>query len=324
MDIHQTNPGDEMNYHGILSSIDDEDRGGNYGYPYCNAAWDTDIPDAPEGLVVGKQFSMFNNSTSNDSSCDNDFTRPRQTFRKYPGPAFLGHEGGTTSLTSGKEPHQAPLGMVFSPDGATAYVSFHGSTAETDKVGYLVGSVTFSASRGQPNRAYDSYIALDDIIRNSNDTTCPASCMRPVGLAMLDDRLLFSSDATGEIYLLVKSTVGADAGYDKTLRVAIGVSVGLVVVLFILGVCIYWRWKRNRLLLGAHSSGAREPTSVTFAAAHPSSDNDDGIQLTSRKSWRSRRSRSVKNACQQDLQGQASADHDHRERKAERDTGLHL
>lgn len=71
-----------MNYHGSISSNDEEDQGGNYGYPYCNAVWNTSIPDAPAGLVAGQQFSIFENSTSNDTSCDEDFVRPRLTFRK--------------------------------------------------------------------------------------------------------------------------------------------------------------------------------------------------------------------------------------------------
>lgn len=84
MDIHQSNPGDEMNYHGTITGSDDEDQGGNYGYPFCVAVWNTTIPDAPAGLVAGQQFSVFDNSTSNDSSCERDFVRPRLTFRKSP------------------------------------------------------------------------------------------------------------------------------------------------------------------------------------------------------------------------------------------------
>lgn len=85
-DIHESNPGDEMNYHGTLSlsdEADDEDQGGNYGYPFCHAAWNTSISDAPADLVAGEQFSIFNNVTSNDTFCEQDFVRPRLTFRKH-------------------------------------------------------------------------------------------------------------------------------------------------------------------------------------------------------------------------------------------------
>lgn len=73
-----------MNYHGTLHVSEDEDQGGNYGYPFCHATWNTSIPDAPSGLVLGEQFSMINNSTSNDTSCRQDFVRPRLTFREPP------------------------------------------------------------------------------------------------------------------------------------------------------------------------------------------------------------------------------------------------
>lgn len=75
-----------MNYHGKLSiseELESQDQGGNYGYPFCHAAWNTSIEDAPADLVAGEQFSMFNNATSNDTFCEQEFVRPRLTFRKY-------------------------------------------------------------------------------------------------------------------------------------------------------------------------------------------------------------------------------------------------
>lgn len=189
--------------------------------------------------------------------------------------------------------------MLFSSDGTTAYTTFHGSTDVSNPVGYLVGSIAFNSATGQPNRAYDTYDALSDIIRNTNDTGCPTSCMRPVGLAMLDDRLLFSSDATGEIYVLVKS-VSTSTGYSKTTRVAIGVSVALVIVILILAGCIYWRWKRSRQLLGVHTSGDRGPDSLRLGAAQAPADKHDGLELASRRSWE--RPRSERRVSQDGLQ----------------------
>lgn len=145
------------------------------------------------------------------------------------------------------------MDIVFSSDGATAYISFHGVVDGASPKGHLVGSVSFNPVTGQPTRAYDTYIALDDIIQNTDDASCP-SCLRPVGLTMLDDRILFSSDATGEIYILVKSSTSSSAS-DRTMHVAIGVSVAFACVVIILGAVIYWRWKRSRELLGGHTSG---------------------------------------------------------------------
>jgi len=39
-DISQNNPGDELNYRGIIGKANDLDQGLNHGYPYCHAAWE--------------------------------------------------------------------------------------------------------------------------------------------------------------------------------------------------------------------------------------------------------------------------------------------
>ena len=103
-DIHENNPGEELNFHGYLNSSTDH-QGGNYGYPSCFSVWDTAIPDN-SGLVVGDQFPMAQNSTLNDVICENNFVGPRLTF-----PA-----------------HMSPLDIEFTADGTTAYITFHGSS----------------------------------------------------------------------------------------------------------------------------------------------------------------------------------------------------
>lgn len=115
VDIHQSNPGDELNFHGFLNGTttvsSSHDQGSNYGYPNCYAVWNTSIPDAPAGLEVGEQFSVVDNSTLNDTTCQTAYVAPRLTFA----------------------PHQAPLDIVFTSDGTTAYISFHGSSKFTHK-----------------------------------------------------------------------------------------------------------------------------------------------------------------------------------------------
>lgn len=203
-------------------------------------------------------------------------------------------------LTWRKVPHQGPLDITFSSDGGTAYISFHGSVDEVDPKGYLVGSVAFDSVTGQPTRAYDSYIALDDIIQNADDNNCP-SCMRPVGLALLGDRVLFSSDATGEIYVLVQSSTSS-SGHDKTVHVAIGVSVAFACVVMVLGGMIYWRWRRSRQLLGVHTSVPRSG-SMSFGGLSGRDENKSaGIQLTQRRS--PGRSSGARNPFQDRLQRQ--------------------
>ncbi|KAI4236433.1 MAG: hypothetical protein L6R40_006143 [Gallowayella cf. fulva] len=38
--ISETNPGDELNYHGIIGKANDLNPGLNHGYPHCYVAWD--------------------------------------------------------------------------------------------------------------------------------------------------------------------------------------------------------------------------------------------------------------------------------------------
>ena len=102
-DVHQDNPGEELNFHGFLNGST-ESQGGNYGYPDCFALWATDLPEGGS-LKVGSQFSLDPGSDLNDEKCAKDYVAPRLTFQA----------------------HTAPLDIVFTPDGSEAYVSFHGS-----------------------------------------------------------------------------------------------------------------------------------------------------------------------------------------------------
>lgn len=78
-DIHEDNPGEEMNFHGFLNGST-EDQGGNYGYPSCFALWDKDVPDVGD-MSVGSQFALDPNSTLNDTTCAKEHVAPRLTFK---------------------------------------------------------------------------------------------------------------------------------------------------------------------------------------------------------------------------------------------------
>lgn len=103
VDIHEDNPGEEMNFHGYLNAST-EQQGGNYGYPSCFAVWNTSIPELGS-LTVGSQFSVDQNRSLNDTTCANMYISPRLTFQA----------------------HMAPLDIKFSSTGTEAYISFHGS-----------------------------------------------------------------------------------------------------------------------------------------------------------------------------------------------------
>lgn len=180
VDIHQNNPGEEMNFHGYLNSSTG-DQGGNYGYPYCFALWNTSIPNLGS-MTVGSQFTLDQNSTINDTFCADDRVSPRLTFQA----------------------HMAPLDIIFLPNGTQAYVSFHGSWDRTNPVGYKVVAIDFA--NGSPVAGSDSLTATTAIFSNADNSQCPDSCFRPVGLALdSQGRMFVTSDSTGELYVLVKS-----------------------------------------------------------------------------------------------------------------------
>ena len=110
-DVHQDNPGEELNYHGTVESLfsnegDEalESKNRNYGYPFCYAVWNTtDFPELGE-LKVGDQFMPNSDSETGDQKCAEEFISPRLTFQA----------------------HMAPLDIKFDPknNGSRAFISF--------------------------------------------------------------------------------------------------------------------------------------------------------------------------------------------------------
>ncbi|KAJ8109148.1 hypothetical protein OPT61_g7671 [Boeremia exigua] len=181
--INENNPGEEMNFHGYLNGTEYEQQGGNYGYPTCYAAWNvSEIPDN-EGISVGSQFAIgVQNETVNDENCRGNHVPPALTFQA----------------------HMAPLDIKFNTNGTGAWVTFHGSWNRENPIGYKVSFIQFDGN-GSPVAAPNSTTAAIDIVSNGDLSQCSANCFRPAGLAWdSQGRLFFSSDATGEIYVLTK------------------------------------------------------------------------------------------------------------------------
>lgn len=105
-DVHENNPGEEMNFHGYLNGTEYAAQGSNYGYPYCFTAWaPSGLPDN-SNLTVGSPFAIGTmNKTINDTYCAELTVPPRLTFAA----------------------HMAPLDIVFNNSGNDGWVSFHGS-----------------------------------------------------------------------------------------------------------------------------------------------------------------------------------------------------
>ncbi|OQO12130.1 hypothetical protein B0A48_02770 [Cryoendolithus antarcticus] len=183
-DIHQDNPGEELNFLGYLNGTATPGQGGqgvNYGYPSCFSAWNAaDVPDFTG--QTGQQFAIGDqNSTVNDTICAS-LQAPRLVFQA----------------------HMAPLDILFNEQGTAAWVTFHGSWDRTDPVGYKLSVIEFA--NGEPVQPSNSTTAAIDIVSNADNSKCPGGCFRPVGLAWdSQGRLFMSSDATGEIFVVLRA-----------------------------------------------------------------------------------------------------------------------
>lgn len=198
--IREDNPGEELNFHGYLNGTEYRQQGGNFGYPQCYAAWDFKALPRNGNLLVGAQFAADGDG-GNDTYCAEQVP-PRLTFLA----------------------HQAPLDLKFNNSGTEAWISFHGSWYVISRYswktqlhtlnihrnrdvpsGYKLSMVPFE--NGQPVAASDNTTAAIDIFANIDNKACPDKCFRPVGLAFdSQGRLFMSSDATGEIYVIIRDS----------------------------------------------------------------------------------------------------------------------
>lgn len=77
------------------------------------------------------------------------------------------------------------------------------SRDRTEPVGYKVSLMQFQ--NGEPVAASSSNTSTTDIFSNAKNSVCPDNCFRPVGMAFDNKgRLFVASDATGEIYVIVR------------------------------------------------------------------------------------------------------------------------
>ncbi|KAI9151918.1 L-sorbosone dehydrogenase [Paramyrothecium foliicola] len=193
-DIHRDNPAEELNFHGYLNGST-EHQGGNYGYPNCFAIWSTEnFPDLGD-LEVGDQFPEAETQSLNDGTCNSDFVAPRLAFQA----------------------HTAPLDIKFNQDGSEAFVAFHGSFSREDPVGYTVSSIAFNTANGQPEAEQSSNTAAVNVLSNPDLGNCPGNCFRPAGLTFdSEGRLWFTSDTTGEIFVLQRTGNSGNGGSDNS------------------------------------------------------------------------------------------------------------
>lgn len=73
----------------------------------------------------------------------------------------------------------------------------------TSPAGYKLSVVPFE--NGNPVANSENNTAAIDVLNNADNSACPENCFRPVGIAFdKQGRLFFSSDATGEIYVVIR------------------------------------------------------------------------------------------------------------------------
>ena len=100
-DVHNENPAEKLNYHGVITDANNKLKGANFGYPSCVPAWDTQLLGI-SNINVGDLFAPDNVPKASDCAS-------RQT--------------GTVHFPS----HTAPLDVKFNANGTAAYIAFHGS-----------------------------------------------------------------------------------------------------------------------------------------------------------------------------------------------------
>ena len=123
VDIHNTNPCEELNYHGPANDTSTPYYGAHYGYPECHAVWDPTILPAPldSQFQVGDPIVHGSPGGENtDARCSEERQRPKLCFPS----------------------HTAPLGVDFNGEGTKAWIAFHGSWNRSPPDGYRVSEVS--------------------------------------------------------------------------------------------------------------------------------------------------------------------------------------
>jgi hypothetical protein len=78
-----------------------------------------------------------------------------------------------------------------------------------EPIGYKLSVIPFDGN-GSPVAPANSTTSHTDVVSNPDISKCPDECFRPVGIAWdSQGRLYFSSDSTGEIYVVVREDGGS-------------------------------------------------------------------------------------------------------------------
>ncbi|KAJ7028394.1 soluble quino protein glucose/sorbosone dehydrogenase [Mycena alexandri] len=180
------NPADELN----LVSV-----GGNlefYGFPDCAPLWNPSADPIGDPQYVklkhGDEISLLLESERNDTWCmsPKNNVPPVLNFQAHSVPLDIKFYEAPT------KPSATSFPSSFNGD---AVVSFHGSFNRVPPTGYGVVHVPFPLHR---NYSF--------LVQATNLTSCPGTCIRPVGLAFSRSGVLYvSSDSSGELFAIQRS-----------------------------------------------------------------------------------------------------------------------
>ncbi|KAF7302457.1 NHL repeat-containing protein [Mycena chlorophos] len=183
------NPADEINLVHLGEKLE------FYGFPDCTTLWnpDADPTGDPQYTTLrrGDQISLLLEPQRGNAWCADvkNNVPPVLSFQAHSVPLDIKFYQSPRSPTSKSFPES------FNGDAA---VSFHGSFDRTPPTGYGVVHVPF------PLTSSDTYNFL---VQAANLTSCPGSCIRPVGLVFSKEGVLFvSSDNSGELFVIERSS----------------------------------------------------------------------------------------------------------------------
>ncbi|KAJ7084754.1 soluble quino protein glucose/sorbosone dehydrogenase [Mycena crocata] len=181
------NPADEIN----LVTLDGELE--FYGFPDCTTLWNPQADPAGDpqyvGLEQGDQISLLLEADRDDAWCASSANNV---------PPVLSIQAHSVPLDiKFYQPPGTPSNVSFpSSFAGDAVVSFHGSFNRSPPTGYGVVHAPFPFVQ-----------SYEFIVRATNLTSCPGSCIRPVGLAFSSSGVLYvSSDTSGELFVIERSS----------------------------------------------------------------------------------------------------------------------
>ncbi|KAF8186845.1 soluble quino protein glucose/sorbosone dehydrogenase [Mycena galopus ATCC 62051] len=180
------NPADEIDLVSVGGKLE------FYGFPDCVPLWNPSADPIGDPQYVklrrGDEISLLLEPERNDTWC----MSPKNNV-----PPVLNFQAHSVPLDIKfyEAPNQPSATSFPSSFNGDAVVSFHGSFDRVPPTGYGVVHVPF------PLHQNYSFLA-----QATNLTSCPGTCIRPVGLAFGRSGVLYvSSDSSGELFVIERS-----------------------------------------------------------------------------------------------------------------------